>query len=135
MPYIKKDLRPELYSIVQNFNMAYAEETLDKVVDLFATHRNFTDGNLNYFCTQLIRKYWNKTDAMIFSYMVIDKVLLTPLCYLNLERGLGLLYCMQREFKRREWGNEVIMEMILESVGRLYDDYEDKKKEENGDLE
>src|SRR3972149_5467353 len=127
MPYIKKDLRPKLYEIVKNFNMAYAEETLDEVADLFATHRNFGDGSLNYFCTQLIRKYWDKTDAIIFSYMVIDKVLLKPLCYDNLEKAIGLVYGMRREFKERGWGNENVIDLLITSIENVYVGYEKKK--------
>lgn len=95
------------------------------------------DGCLNYFFTQTLRKvdHLDRCETTII-LTLINQFLREPR-YLFLERALGLINAMQIEFKRRNWRSEglYILERVYNFVKRRYTKYEDKKIDENGDLE
>ncbi|MBS7641759.1 hypothetical protein KEJ40_01145 [Candidatus Bathyarchaeota archaeon] len=87
MPYIKPERRPPLDRIV------------DEVVDVLAgTPSQEWDGQLNYLITRILKRLYEPS-------------------YLNYERVMGLLSCIQHEFYRR-----------------FIASYEDRKIVEYGDI-
>ena len=145
MPYIKKNLRPPFDKAVElakagNIDGAFSQ-ILEAIEDYdFVKDYLVVDGCLNYVFTQLLRKL----DAleMHVAHWIIFGVLKTLFWgkprYGLLERVMGLLYAMRREFKRREWNENAlpIIDVLLNfTVTRIYEPHEDRKIAENGDLE
>jgi len=137
MPYIKKELRPPFDKAVELVKHNEVGKALTIVMnDLVDKDMFTTDGCLNYFFTQTLRK----VDSLcvcehVIIVTLINKFLREPR-YLLLERLLGLLNSMHVEFERREWRSEAlyVLERIYRFVKRRYIEYEDKKIKENGDI-
>lgn len=134
MPYIENDLRVP-YDKEINFVNEVCASTLLKLCGKLEESNNF-DGDINYVCTQLLRKL-PLEEAKRIIFLILNHFFLYNASYSKFKDAIGLLTVMEREFKRRQWGKE--QEMAIRNfswnIQQMYDKYEDLKISQNGDLE
>jgi len=137
MPYIKKELRPIFDLAVGYAFIGDVINAQDRIlVGIKDKDDMIIDGCLNYVFTQLLRK----TTLGFASALIRDtihKVFLSPPKYAYLERTVGLLTCMIDEFERRGWRRDAIypLKKLLNQVKEQRDLYENKKIDQNGDID
>jgi hypothetical protein len=144
MPYIKKIYRPNLFKRIQEIN-CYQDRVLAildlaHILDDLPTYRNGEPnqfhGALNYTCTQLIRHKPQYAEQIINGLLSIYFTNNKNVNYISLKDCGGLLHRMKCEFDRRNWKNVEIIEKLQRWVDVMVaNPYEDKKEQENGDLE
>lgn len=151
MPYIKKELRPIFdFAVVLASKQDYSYKTKEQNVarDLAVECIEFgvkdmppevMDGCLNYALTQIFRKIRNTRYAKIIVRRVISDLFWKEPKYFRYERVDGLLGCMINEYERRAWIRQRKVVKALKELKYLNTTtmqyYENKKIDENGDLE
>lgn len=157
MPYIKREDRPFYdaiaYSILSRLHCSHIKLDLSaelkslsmrlKSVDLKAV-----DGHFNYFLTKLLKKsgclgqiiFIEEWREPLGTFLIKLLKEIYPPKYFNYNRGVGMLTCCVKEFRRRFGDNALAVEDFLEYVIECFyldivGPYEDKKIAENGDLE
>lgn len=156
MPYIKREDRPfykaMACSILSRLHCSHIE--LDLSIELKCLAKKLKsvelkaqDGHFNYFLTRLLKESGCLGNNLFFEEWVdpvkdfLIEVLkeVYPPKYFNYNRGVGMLTCCMKEFRRRFGDDALAVEDLLEYViDCFYLDvvgkYEALKIAENGDL-
>jgi len=141
MPYIKQEDRHPFDSAIKALrNNQYGTATMIVLDALKVKDKTQFEGCLNYLITQLIRSeviISEEIELWIRSliegiYIIIGKK------YFRYKNGSGLIHTIATELIRRNWDTEAnigFLDSLQAYLDKIYGDYEDKKREENGDLE
>lgn len=142
MPYIKQEYRPQFNIIIQQVRKGNVEEAVNRLTSFLkklSPHKN-VDGYLNYIFTQILKNhsYFLQAELVFIRTMVLE-IYASPLSYHNINAFNGLVTSMIDEFEERGWDTLenitflIRLRLLFRNSYTKY--YEEKKREENGDLE
>lgn len=154
MPYIDKMHRGRLQDVVRSLLDIGEEDEHDdqfwcvvEIMQQWLKYYQFkghnVDGFINYTFTILLkhkrRRLFKHQVKYIeaFIHSIFYDFYGKQRSYSNYQRGVGLLYCMLNEFKRRKWLTPKLSKWFNKTI-RQYEgiiaNYEDNKRLQNGDV-
>lgn len=140
MPYIKQSYRPQFNEAILLLKYGqYSECASQIILHVDRLEPKVMDGCLNYVFTQMLRKNDNLIDVKVIIDLIVNDLFWTEPSYFKFERVKGLFGCMIDEYKRRGWRRQrqvvKILKHFLKVNAHKTADYEDEKKNLNGDLD
>jgi hypothetical protein len=140
LPYIKQEYRISPDYIINQVRHGNIVEALSFLIDYIEKlPLEQVDGTINYIFSRLLKDTdlsFSIAGIDLFINGAIEGIYLEDKTYFKLERLIGLLHCMEAEFKERGWKASNYLEKLSSFYyTTVLIPYELKKRKENGDID